>query len=149
MEPWVPVVSLAMGIFAFLLCKLVDRHYFGAYVPKTYARWKFEVLHALQQYVEAHAYVAESEERLAQLIGKVPDGYDAVILHGAAAARQVAPAVLSKAEQLGLYAPGTFEAQGWPKVDLPEPEPTGIGHWVGTFKLPAQPNQPSNGHAQN
>ena len=84
--------------------------------------------------------VAISYRRVADLMGKIPADFDPVAIAGMQASETMGRAILSHAEQLGLYPHGTFAEMGVQPHELPEPapaRPNGNGGrilpWIGQF----------------
>jgi len=111
-SPWVAVMSIAMGIGAWLLGRTIEAFFRGTQTPKDMSRWMSELEFALRDLQGAEIQRAICYRRVADLIGQLPKDFDAVALTGLVMSDQIGRAILQKAEDMGIYAPGTFESLG-------------------------------------
>jgi hypothetical protein len=122
-EAWVIYMSLAMGVGAFILAKVVSYWYMGSKIPKQHSEWITDLDERLRDLQGAEIHRAVCYRRVADLIGEMPQDFDAVAMTGMQMSDAVGRAILAKSEQLGMYPPGTFEKLGVIPHELPE-DPT-------------------------
>jgi hypothetical protein len=144
-----------MGVGAWLIAHTIHRYWAGSQIPKDMASWVSELEFALRDLHGAEVHRAACYRRVADMIGQMPKDFDAVALTGMVMSDQVGVAILEKAEQMGLYPPGTFAKlgvgarptvpqveQALPAVDAERhstmlPPPGGaktVTPWIGTWE---------------
>ena len=111
-SPWAVVMCIAMGLGAWLIGRTIEAYWRGAHTPKDMSRWMGELEFALRDLQGAEIQRAVCYRRVADLIGQLPRDFDAVALTGLVMSDQIGRAVLRKAEDMGIYAHGTFESLG-------------------------------------
>lgn len=141
-EAWVVYMSLAMGVGAFIVSKVISHWYTGTRIPKQHSEWISELDERLRDLQGAEIQRAVCYRRVADLIGEMPKDFDAVAMTGMQMSDSVGRAILAKSEQLGMYPEGTFETLGVIPHELPaiEPKPKPAGTngssavpWIGHF----------------
>lgn len=164
LDIWIPLMSFAMGLFAFGLCKLIERWYAGRRVPEKMYHWQQELEHTAFDLVRAHLNVALHQQRVADMIGQLPDDFDAPCFLAARLGVAVERAVLTEAERRNFYPAGTFKNLfGTPSAqpvvteekgptEQPTAEQTAADFeamvpaiWIGNQLMPTPPVERSNG----
>jgi len=111
-SPWVVVMSITMGLGAWLIGRTIEAYWRGGQTPKDMSRWVNELDFALRDLQGAEIQKAICYRRVADLIGQMPKDFDAVAMTGLVMSDQIGRAVLQKAEDMGMYPHGTFESLG-------------------------------------
>jgi len=105
-------MSLALGVGAYLIARVIETIWRGSTVPKVMSQWIVDLDHSLRDLQGAEIQRAICYRRVADLIGKLPNDFDAVALMGLAMSDDIGRAILAKSEQLGIYPKGTFAKLG-------------------------------------
>lgn len=124
-DAWIPLVSLAMGVGAFALCKVVERIIKRGRVPESMARWQTELEFAACDLMRSHLEVAAHQQRIADMIGRLPDSFEAPAFLAARLGVAIERAVLTEAERRGFYPAGTFRDIFATPAQAPEPNVPG------------------------
>ncbi len=174
-SPWIVVLSLVMGTLAFFLSRFVEKLFYGSSIPKDMSNWIAELDEAVRNLHHADIHKAICYRKLADLISKLPEGFDAVALTGMQVGDNIGRFILEQAENQGFYPKGTFEKLGIMqtpyehnqeiqqkqvyKSEFPSPiviteeQPENnnvvpmpwVGQWLGGKLVPTQDKKISNG----
>lgn len=163
-SPWIIVLCLGAAIVVNVLWRLGERLWWARYNMRDHGEWLDEVRQVLFQLIDADLHRAQLTAKLAELIGRQPEGFDGVARESFARSLSLTPVAAAKAEEAGLFPPGTFAAMGVPRYDgipprAPSPaekvaeavktvtEP--VMTWVGTVKVPKRDSERPPPGAEN
>lgn len=121
---------LAAAVLVNVLWRLGERFVLSRHIPRDHTDWCTDVREVLFALVDADLHKAHLQRRLATLVGREPDGYEAIAREAFARELMLVPAAAERAEDMGLFPPGTFSQlgvrhpDGSAVVGTPPPEPT-------------------------
>lgn len=106
------VLAAGFGVLASTITAFVRRLMRTDNVPADHARWVEQVRLVLVGLIDVDIDKSNLQARLAHLMGHQPPEYDELAQQSFARTLLVNPAIAAKAEQLGMFAPGTFAQMG-------------------------------------
>jgi hypothetical protein len=102
---WWPLLSLAMGVFAYLLSKVVERILMRQRTPKAHTLYRERIIERLHYLLNLQAEVADCEQQLAELWEKAPDKQARLVVETVERARTLPRALLRMARRFGFDVP--------------------------------------------
>ncbi len=99
-----PLLAIPYGVVAALLVIWIER-WQRTRVHRKFDGWRSDLYLVANEVIDAHAWVARCEMKLAEKIGQLPEDFHPAIFMAARIGHRVEKAVLLEAEQRGLYDP--------------------------------------------
>ncbi len=118
---WLLAAIIGAALLINVFWRLIERFAGIHRVPKEHEAWVAEVKRVLIALVDVDIDRHNIQMRLAHLVGKQPPEYDALARDAFARQMLLNPALAAKAEEVGLFAPGTFERAGVPAYENFDP----------------------------
>lgn len=121
---WVPIASLAMGVFAYLLSRVLHDTLLAHRAPRDHRRYRERILDRLHYLLNLQAEVADVEQELVELWKEAPDKQALLIADTAARAHTMPRALLRLAERFGFDVPSEAAlAEAAPRDDTTNAKP--------------------------
>lgn len=144
------IASFAAGIVAYLVSAALARVLSARLPPRSFARWREEMMRELHRRVSLSVEVADSDQRLWELAEKAPKPYRRALFENVEYAKSLPPSILAVAERVGLYRPADHAQEPLAiasTVERTEPSPSSESFaWVGSVRVPRPNGKQTNGN---